>query len=363
MPPIISDILRGRSYQRLFVGFILIIFFDLLILELLTRIIISLKPIPLSYSVDLDWKSQIIRDSLTNRQTPYVLAMGSSVTNQNLNPELLQYQLQQINPDLMVFNLAHSGGTTESNLYLLNKVLSTSIKPSLIVYDYAVPWQFNSGYLSKPDSTQSHFFNYYTGRCLANRSRDLATKFTCRFQKYSSLLRHWQDLPLIFKEIPNFLLRPRTDIVFTDSGNISRNGWIPRYIHLSESTFNSYYSTQGANFNQKEMGISYLFSDFKFDASPFEKFIEFTRNQNIPILIVWYPEHPFSLDYYVKYRVDRSIFRRYFKQLEKNNKANTLDLSHYLDSHENYSDPDHLNTLGANRITQIIANHIIHSVL
>jgi len=354
---------RSKHYRKLLQGFLIIVLFDLFLLEILVRIIVSLKPVSLSYSVDLDWKSQIVGESLINRQSPYILAMGSSITNQNLNPELLQYELQKVNPELAVFNLAHSGGTVESNLYLLKKVLATSSKPLLIIYDYPVPWQFNGGYLSKPDSTLNHFYNYYTGRCLPSIKRDFSTRLECGVKKYSYLYRHWHDLPVILSKFPKLIFKPETNILFTDSGNISRNGWIPRYIHLSQNAFDSYYSPRGINFNQREKGIKYLFSDFSFDSSHFEKLVKFSQAQQIPILIVWYPEHPLSLDYFKKYQVKRSLFNEYLTELEKKDQVDSLNLSDSLNSQRYYSDPDHLNTLGANKFTLTIAQYLIQSVL
>lgn len=306
----------------------------------------------MSYSSDHDWKLQIIDSYVQGIKNPYILVMGSSHSNQNINSELLQYNLREKNSDIHVFNLSHSGGIPESNLFLLKHVLKNNRKPSLLIYDFSTPWLFNQNYLNRSDTVPQLFNNSYTGKCKNVIIKDFFNKINCLLLEYLYSYRYYANIKNVISSAPQYLINPKTSFTFTDFGQPSRGGWIPLYLHTSKSVFDSFYSPSGANYSQRKKDIKIQFENFKWSNTSMRSFLEYASSRQIPILVVWFPEYITKKEYYVEFKVPVSIFEHEFAAYNNIPYVSSLDLRNLYSDQKYFADYEHLNTTGATKLTE-----------
>jgi hypothetical protein len=315
---------------------------------------------PMSYSSDHDWKLQIIDSYIQGIKNPYVLIMGSSHSNQDINSELLQYNIRQKNPDIQVFNLAHSGGIPESNLFLLKHIIKNNRKPSLLIYDFSTPWLFNKSYLTRSDTVPQLFSNSYLGKCKNVTKTYFFNKINCFLLENIYSYRFLINIKNTIISLPQYIINPKTSFTFTDFGQPSRGGWIPLYLHTSQSVFDSFYSPTGVNYYQRKKDIQIQFDNFKWTNTSMRSFLRYTSSEQIPVLVIWFPEYKTKKDYYVEFKVPVSIFENEFASYNNIPYISSLDLRNKYSDQKYFADYEHLNTTGATKLTEDLSEILIN---
>lgn len=347
------------GFIKLIVIIIVCFFIVFLLLEMMVRSIVLIAKYPISGMGDVDAKKQMADEYINVPLNNMILVTGASSSNQDIYPELIDQKLQEHGIEGHIINFAHSGGLPETNLYILNDMLKSGSKPKLIIYDFTPPWIFNKTYLDTY-SIITTFHNSFAYNCLYKKPENLLKKLQCEVTDRIFLIKYRPYLKSFIQTSAANIFSPKIKY-YTSSliGSYSPKGWTPLYLHNTKENFNGVNSVTGP---QSEM-LKYLYGNFEWSDEQMDLLTNFAQKNEIPLLLIWMPEHPIKKDYYEYFDVSEKKFTDKFVYYKTLPYIQTLDLHEMPMQDNDFADYGHLNPSGAVSISNYLSDYLIKNVL
>jgi hypothetical protein len=339
--------LRNQILKR--VGLIaLVLVLTLLLTEAVVRTAVYLDKTPQSYSREFDAKYALAKaPQKPNSDT--ILLLGNSHIWHALFPELITHRLKQAGLQADIRNLGVNGATPEMNLFLLKKALQSGVRPRLVVYNVS-PFLLNGeNYTDSVGNPESAFRKSYLGQCDFKDTKNWREKWTCAIKKNVQFIRYREWVLQQLTTMRQFYFLPANKPVPSALGATlienSPGGWSPAYELVSDS-FEARFTAPDF-LNAVKNGRS--LSNFHWDLTHIRQLTDFCGQENIPLLMVWLPEHPTMQKIYRYFQLPEKpeFIKRFLALSQPAQRLWFLDLSEEDVNSDHFYNPDHLNVLGA----------------
>jgi hypothetical protein len=348
-----TPISRKTLLQRFFIGIFVCLITCLAIEGFCRFIVVQAKP-PLSYSTTFDRKFLLSQKKLPEKQ-PGILILGDSLIAYSLSPEFLGVKLQNAyEAPVQAQNLAVPSNTYEQDLLLLKaSIKARKAKPSLVIINTHLRL-FNENYYSSHKKTREQFQNSYLARCLSGSTTNWQSSLRCGMEKAFFVLRYRNFLKTELTSLSDTLFSPnkrlKSEPNLAVEVEFSPSGWMPAYSIFTDKQFE-------AEFLQPKhlKSVSADLSPFQWNDAHFKQFLSYCRKENIPVAIVWLPEHPINQKYYNRFHLPIASLTERLEQVMRSQNVRFYNLRNTISGTENYSDPEHLNAIGAKLVTEKIA--------
>lgn len=327
------------------------IFVVLLMFELFARFLVSLgDPVQFCDS-EFDSKWQIATH-VQNPKTPQMFVLGTSLSERAIYSELITERLKKEGVDVNITNLASSGSFCKDWLFQLKTALKHSTSCKAVVIEVS-----KMGFLYPASVTQT-----YRKELLDSYSSFLLTEPKNQTELLISLLntvsyafRYRSYLKSLTSEIP-------LNMLFGDAGRknwvntathseFSKSGWGPGYNFVTSEALEFSKSER-----KKTIDLFLNALDRKQMAySSIKPAIEFCAKEHIPVIFLWLPVHPeFDRWYEETTKISAELFEEVISREAKTCNAKVIDMHTFSDS-SSFQDGDHLNAVGAVKVSEGIA--------
>lgn len=340
----------------------------LCVLESMARMWVVAVRTPTSNSAAFD-----VKLALAEQPTPVggqrIFLVGDSKTWHGLFPELLQARLKTGNQPVMVTNLGVSAATPKMNHVILASALAHGVKPDVVVYNIS-PMLVNRTYFRSPQATaQQPFDHSYFGRCrvpkLLGKRLPIEKRLSCGLEQVSVLFQQRAVLADLLRMLArNGFMLNRNPLEWRSAAfyrEVSVNGWSPDTEVMADLKADMDIAAWVKAVQQAES-----LTPFVQDTTEIANFIRYCRQQHIPVVLLWLPEHPLMEGVYRTLEVpEPRAIERIFEALAdpsgetpvwfSNQRTRDSDATHYYN-------PDHQNVLGAIPATERLAQFLRQSV-
>lgn len=356
---------QGTAISRKLIlrnGFITVIVVILMLCqaEAVCRLLVALAKPSESHVREFDHKLAIARAKPANG-LPEVLFLGDSYTSRAVYPELLMNQLKEQGLPIEARNLASTSNTSQMSLFFLQTAIKAGWKPKVVVYGLS-PRLFNHHYLEHgEDTSQAQFEDSYVGRCQFHKPQGL-NRWQCQLEKSLYLVRYRKYWAEQLKQFPDIMNHP--DRYLHDGGvgkavhEISPGGWSPGYLIYTPADYTNKMAIDGKDGPYNIKTAEKLFGQYQWDEQKFRELQAYCEKSNIPLLLVWYPENLVREPYYRYYHLSQKTFSARFATLTHPGKSWFIDFHNADTDPRHFYNTDHLNVLGAIKMTEKIA-HIL----
>lgn len=344
---------KRRSYQiRLTLATIFIV---LLLFELSTRFLVALgDPVQFCDSeYDSKWQ---IATHVQNPQTPQIFMLGTSYTERGVYSELITERLRKAGVDVNVTNLASSGCLAKDGLFQLKTALKHSSKCKAVVIEvseigFLIPAMTNHTYRKELNDSYSAF--------LLAEPKTPTEHLIAILNTLSYGFRYRSYLKSLTSDIPIKMLSgddARRNWANTATHNeCSKSGWGPGYkfvdkegLELSKLARVPVMELCLPQLDRKQMPYGHI-----------KPAAEFCAKEHIPIIFLWLPVHSEFERWFEKTtKISTSQFKEVVLREAKAFNARVIDV-HSLQDDSSFGDGDHLNALGAIKVSESIAQALI----
>jgi hypothetical protein len=338
----------------------------LLVAEGVARYLVVLGRAEQSHTREFDGKYHLASQPNKNPQGSVVM-LGNSLMARAAYAELLEARLQEANLSIDVRNLAAGGNTPGMNLFLLKRAVESGVQPRLVILNVA-PFIFNDHYVNNRQSTPEGLFRKsYLGRCFYQVPTTWEGQAECALGKGSYLVRYRDFIKSQLVGLPGTVANPKKGMKFKPvkypKGEVSPKGWSPAYEVYTHEQYVDKFS-MNSDYQKLNMQVADRFlANYAWTAEPVQAFQRYCEEQGIPLLLVWFPEHPVWKDYYTHYGLEQEAFLPRFQALA------TPPHSYFVDLHDrdpdgsHYYNPDHQNALGAFKTTTLLSHFLLEEPL
>lgn len=339
---------------------LLVVVLTFLAVECVARLIVGLAVPVQSLDKTMDAKYYLAKRPMAEDK-PKVLVSGDSLAEFAVYPELMASELKDKGYDVDVRNLASIGNTAERAIFLLKTSIDAGNRPDVVVYDLN-PRLFNKAFLAAdndPGEAGNLFAKSYVGSCVYPKAGGMA-KLDCLLKKNSYLYRYRSFLKDELAALPETLSKPaqRLKLDFEDrpETEISKAGWMPAYKVFTKGEFYREYSKPQYNSQFLEH-----FDRFEWTDETLMQMAAFCKKENIPLILVWLPEHELMNRYYSHYHLSQEYFHVRFKALSKKLNLPLLDMRNAVRDAGEFYDPDHVNSIGSINLSRQLANRLVRN--
>jgi hypothetical protein len=336
---------------------VLVFLITFLMAEALARIFVAIDQPLLSHSADIDRKLQLAQQLKPAPLKKKILVIGDSYAGMAFYPELIMEDLRRQGYEAEIWNLASPGYLEEYGLYFLQTVVKNGVKPDLVIYNIS-PHRFQERHLTPKKMRKSPKYTSYLYRCEVSHSGNFADQLVCLGEKASLLLRYKNVIGEALRDLPGNVVtsayRPQFKKLSYTPTEISPNGWQVGYLI-------NRFKPDSEEINQKR---------WEWTEKNIQPFMEYTREKNIPVTMIWLPEHPKRYSNYKSKNVIQDSDKTYPYSMEEFDQrfehTATLWHSEYLNMHEllksdqYYYDWTHLNAVGAVEFGHVMADALAH---
>jgi hypothetical protein len=362
------------------------------------------SPYPTFNSQQFDQKIALYHQRLVESGPPDVLIVGSSRALRGIDPEELRRSLAKLGySDVEVFNFGVNGATAQVVNLILQQVLTPDQLPKLLLwadgarafnsggvdvtYDGIITSegyrQLLNGALPSPTSSSYRFAGSRSGT--APQAGGIATTLTANYQSFdrwlsqrvgavSTVYQERDRLKSLFQQQVSALL-PETESapaigVMTETeplggeqqGNpqpatadtqslMDFDGFLPLSVRFNPATYYQEYARVPGDYDSD-------YESFRIagnQAEALQSLLQFTQSRKIPIVFV---NLPLTQEYLDPVRAGyEQEFKQYMLELSVSQPGFIFkDLGQlWLDQHDYFSDPSHLNRYGAYEISDRLA--------
>lgn len=348
----------------------------------------SRSPYPTFNATQLDEKLVLYREYVAQNGAPDILVVGSSRAMRGIDPVVLEQSLAaQGYPGLKVFNFGVNGATAQVVDLIVRRILPFEKMPKMIVFADGSR-AFNSGRVditynaiavspgfrklpeapSGSSATEAPLPTEAFTKPLETISRTNTTISDSYKDLNDKLLEQLGSLSTVYDQrdkLQNFLRKGftsgfQTKSVFEPTGEaaiplegqglIDINGFLPIANRFNPTTYYQNHPRVPGNSDAD-------YQDFSLEGrqtDALRNLAQFTRSQNIPLVIVNLPLTEIYLD---PYRRDREQeFQQYLLRMSQELGFTYRDLlENWKTTNDFFSDPSHLNRYGGYVVSQHIA--------
>ncbi|NES82292.1 MAG: hypothetical protein F6K10_13310 [Moorea sp. SIO2B7] len=287
--------------------------------------------------------------------SPDVLIVGSSRAVQGIDPRYLQYGLAtEGKGDFKVFNFGVNGATAQVVDLMVRELLTPEQMPKIIIWADGVR-AFNSG---RVDRTYNAIATSVGYKSLLTGDRPTSPLDTSENPNACDLVPESPNsnkilLPEALLRIRNGLRSWSSQVAFAaDIKAIDPNGFLPTSPRFNPRIYYQKYprvsGRYDADYQKFNLGGE--------QANALDRFIAYTKEQQIPLVII---NLPLSRDYLdqVRRRYEQK-FRILMKQKAQAEEFIFIDLANqWLNYNGYFADPSHLNRYGAAEVAkQLVGN-------
>jgi hypothetical protein len=326
--------------------------FCLALLEALARIVVVTGNPPQYGYRAIDSKVEVAAASRKD-PLPQVFFLGSSYTAQGVCSELITYRLNQSGYNISAYNLAFSKARPLDQLWLLRTAFRNKVPPAAVVCEVsfdalALPKNISTTYTKELQSSYMRFWK---------RENSLldSVKFILGNNFY--LFRYRSYLRQFLLDAPSVVFAPdgATTHFVTNKVNIesSLHGWMPGY-----SIFNQDSYDKTAQFESERLLLAQHLDGRALKYYPLVAVSDFCARNHIPVILLWLPTYPSFQSW--KEKLTGISVAQFRETLMRDAGKYHLDL---IDLHDDsdqahYSNPDHLNAIGAICVSERIAQKL-----
>lgn len=346
-------VLRLFLLKRFFI-FSIATLITLLVAEGAARLLVTLAKPAQSHSEAFDRKHFLATHPQSGK-TPSVLLIGDSQMDFGLYADKMERDLHEAGlKDLQVVNLAVVGNTPNMSLYLLRIAVKSGYRPALAIMNIS-PWALNGNYIHKTALTaEGHFLDSYLGRC--HYGAEGKKNLDCLGQKNFFMLRYRDFLHEQLSGLSKAVTSPRSKMGYPEVAHVIREvsprGWTPDYEVFTAHQFEKRFSPTAEDFRNPK--TQERFKGFYFSESAVQPVIAYCREQNIPLKLIWFPEHPYRNLYYDHFGFDPELFSRKVAAVAEKSRIGYHDLSNADDDYHHYFNSNHHNVDGAIATTKLV---------
>lgn len=363
--------------------------------QVAASILTSDLPYPTFNSKQLDEKLAIYYERLRQSGTPDVLIVGSSRALRGIDPVALERSLTSLGyTDIDIFNFGINGATVQVVDLLLRQILRPEQLPKLIIWADGAR-AFNSGTVdvtyngivvskgyrdlisgnldldvpgmepgTAADQAEASSGQGGIGASLSNSYQAIDRWLSTQLGHVSTVFAERDRLKTELKDQfgllsasatpPNPTTEPPDPIQSLSAGGrdmIDFDGFLPISLKFNPATYFQEYARVEGRYD-----IDY--EDFRIEgmqASALQSLITFTRDRNIPLVLV---NLPLTQDYLDPVRLEHEqTYKQFlFRQALSQPGFIVRDLSDiWLQEHDYFSDPSHLNRYGAYELSRRLA--------
>lgn len=340
---------KGRSYQiRVTLASIFIV---LLMFELFARFLVALgDPVQFCDS-EFDSKWQIA-SHVQNPKTPQIFVLGTSYSERAVYSELITERLQKQGIDVNITNLASSGSFAKDWLFQLKTALKHSSSCKAVVIEVS-----KMGFLLPPSTNEVYrkeLLDSYLSFLLAEPKNPKELLIAC-LNTVSYAFRYRGYLKSLTSEMPINML----------SGDAGRKNWVNTATHceFSKSGWGPGYNfvtAEALEFSKSERTktVELFLQQLDRKQMPYgsiKSAVEFCRKENIPVIFLWLPVHPeFDRWYTETTKISAEQFKNVILREAKACNAKLIDVHSFSDQ-SSFHDGDHVNAMGAVKVSDTIA--------
>ncbi|MGB3191319.1 DUF1574 family protein [Lyngbya sp. PCC 8106] len=326
----------------------------------------------------------------TEKRPPDILIVGSSRALRGIDPEVLEKALAEAGyPQLKVFNFGVNGATAQVVELIVRRILPPEQLPKLIIVADGVR-ALNGGRSDRTYETITASTGYQEiaqgtfripTRQLKSASDFKQTLLTLKElgQNPSAVIKQIQDwfdqrlieisasypqrdrlkqglLALVnhqnlltqSQELPD--LPDAEDNPTLETPQLGSNGFLPLSIRFDPETYYQKYSQVSGYYDRDYQG----FELSGVQTNALKKLVEYVQSQDVEIVFV---NMPLTQEYLDSVRTAyEEKFLEHMQQLEADTGLIFVNLAfEWLDIHEYYSDPSHLNQYGAAAVAELLA--------
>lgn len=340
---------KRRSYQiRVTLASIFIV---LLMFELAARFLVALgDPVQFCDS-EFDSKWQIA-SHVQNPKMPQIFVLGTSYSERAIYSELITERLRQQSIDVNITNLASSGSYSMDWLFQLKTALKHSSSCKAVVIEVS-----QMGFLRPACTNQTYrkeLLDSYLSFLLTEPKNLTELLISC-LNTHSYAFRYRSYLKSLTSEIPiNILSRDagRKNWVNTAThSEFSKSGWGPGY---------NFVTPEALEFSKSERTKTIDIFLQQFDRKQMSYWsikpaVEFCAKEHIPVIFLWLPVHPeFDRWYEKTTKISAEQFKNVLLREAKACNAKLIDV-HSISDQSSFHDGDHLNALGAVKVSESVA--------
>lgn len=354
----LTEVTRPVLFRKM-VSALAVLALVFLLAESGTRCLVFLTHAPQSYSVEFDQKYALAIHPKTP-ETKRVFMMGDSKMWHTYFPELLALRGNQQGVPYQSVNLSVNGSTPDMNLFLLKEAMAHNHRPALVIYNIA-PIQLNRHFEGNPKLTAEGAFRAsYMGTCLYQKSQVIEKKADCWLQDHSYFFRYRpylaQTLSIMGEKyfLPDS--EPQVPVLGAPKTEGSMGGWSPDYELFSDLDKRT---LDPSFLNAVKSGES--LTPFIWDPTPILRLRDYCIKNQIPLLLVWLPEHPSMAKLYRYFKVpDLKWFDTRMAGLANpDRQVGFLNLRTADTNPDHYYNADHLNILGGLTATESLSKLLL----
>lgn len=305
-----------------------------LIAEGLARVITTAGHAPLSYSAIFDIKYELAR----NTPSPDIVALGDSIIENGLYPELVQTMLNEAGYPLSVINVGLPANNVEVNIFLLKQTLRQGRRPKLVLFN-VTPRMFGKRLNNR---VETHLMRSYLGQCEYKPKPGLLPAADCFLSEHLALLRHRGFIKQAFTPFAEKKVKTTN----TGEYETSLSGWNPHYNVWSRSEFYKLHVSPIDKPKSKKP---------QWTLAHVQPLIDFCKQENLPLVLVWLPEHPERLKRYPIY----ADFDARVARLARENQVGFINMGRSETNIQHYYNTDHLNVIGGIAFSQQLAGLLL----